>query len=199
MFATGASVVAAHVARELGWQVLDEELVLEAAARCGLSPEDVRVLDERIPTFIERVAQTNAMAFPDMMMPSTELAGEPEHAKMARIMREVIEELGNRDRLVLIGRAAAAVLASRTDAVHVRLVASREWRLRQAIERLGVPEHEAAGVLADRDHNRERYHREFYGRDWADPLLYDMVLNTERLGFEGAAGAIISRARMLGW
>ncbi len=198
-FAACASLIAEQVARDLGWQVLDEELVQEVAARCGLSPDDVRLLDERIPTFIERVAQTNAMAFPDMMMPSTDLVSEPEHAKISRLMREVIEELGDRDRLVLIGRAAAAVLGSRPSALHVRLVAPREWRLRQAIERLGIAERDAPGVLDDADHNRERYHREFYGRDWDDALLYDMVLNTQRLGSEGSAQVIVARARALGW
>jgi cytidylate kinase len=198
-YAAGADVVAAAVAEELGWAVLDNELVEEVSVRCGLSPEDVRALDERIPTFIERVAQTNAMAFPDMLMPSAELSTEPEHAKLARITRGVIEELGQRERLVLVGRAAAAVLASRPDALHVRLVGSREWRIRQAIERLEIPEQDAAGVLDDRDHNRAQYHREFYGRDWDDPLLYDMVLNTERLGLEGASGIIVARARQLGW
>ncbi|MCE2391684.1 MAG: cytidylate kinase-like family protein [Proteobacteria bacterium] len=198
-YAAGSSAVAQRVADALGWTLLDDELVHQVAQRSGLSPEEVAELDERIPTFMERVAQTNALAYPDMMMPSAEIAVEPEQSKLARITRDLIEELGRRDRLVLVGRAAAAVLARQEGVVRVRLVASREFRIRNAIERLGVPPEEAPGVLEDKDKNRERYHREYYGRDWSDPLLYHMVLNTEVLGMEGAADLVVAHARGRGW
>jgi len=198
-YAAGSSEVARRVADQLGWTVLDDELIDQVAERSGLSREEVEELEERIPTFIERVAQTNALAFPDLMIGPAELVAEPEQAKLARVTRSVIEELGNRSRLVLVGRAAAAVLGRRSDAIHVKLVASREWRVQRAIERLALPEAKAAQVVDDRDRNRLRYHREFYGRDWADPVSYHMTLNTERLGFEVAASTVVAAARAMGW
>jgi cytidylate kinase len=198
-YAAGSSEVARRVAEQLGWTVLDDELVDQVADRSGLSREEVEELEERIPTFIERVAQTNALAFPDLMIGPAELIAEPEQAKLARVTRSVIEELGRQDRLVLVGRAAAAVLGRRADAIHVKLVASREWRIRRAIERLQVPEAKAAQIVDDRDRNRLRYHREFYARDWADPVNYHMTLNTERLGFDVAAASVVAAARALGW
>ena len=111
----------------------------------------------------------------------------------------MVAELGRRDRMVLVGRASAAVLARETDALHVRLVASESYRIRNAIERLGVAAADAQRMLDTTDRNRERYHREFYGRDWSDPVLYHMVLNTELLGVDGAAKSIAAHARELGW
>lgn len=198
-YAAGSSEVARRVSELLGWSLLDDELIDRVADRSGLSREEVEELEERTPTFIERVAQTNALAFPDMMIGPADLVAEPEQAKLARITRSVIEELGQSSRLVLVGRAAAAVLSRRTDALHVRLVASREWRVRRAIERLQVPEAKAAQFVDEKDRNRLQYHREFYARDWRDPVNYHMTLNTERLGFEVTAGLIVSAARALGW
>jgi cytidylate kinase len=198
-YAAGSSEVARRVAEQLGWTVLDDELVDQVAERSGLSREEVEELEERIPTFIERVAQTNALAFPDLMIGPAELVAEPEQAKLARVTRSVIEELGRQNRLVLVGRAAAAVLGRRADAIHVKLVASREWRIRRAIERLQLPEAKAAQIVDDRDRNRLRYHREFYARDWADPGNYHMTLNTERLGFDVAAATVVAAARAQGW
>ena len=57
----------------------------------------------------------------------------------------------------------------------------------------------AGAALDEKDANRARYHREYYDRDCELPMHYDMVLNTERLGHEGAAKVIVSRARDLGW
>ena len=45
---------------------------------------------------------------------------------------------------------------------------------------------------------RARYNREYYHRDWNDPVNYHMVLNTEALGFDGAAEMIVARARGMG-
>ena len=81
----------------------------------------------------------------------------------------------------------------------MRLAVSEAYRIRQAIERLGVAAADAQRVLETTDRNRERCHREFYGRDWSDPVLYHMVLNTELLGVDGAARLIEARARDLGW
>ena len=124
---------------------------------------------------------------------------EPGELKLAKLSRELVAELGRRDRMVLVGRASAAVLAHATDVLHVRVVASETYRVRNAIEHLGVAEEEAHAVLETSDRNRADYHREFYGRDWNDPTLYHMVLNTELLGYDGAAKLIEARARELGW
>jgi hypothetical protein len=53
--------------------------------------------------------------------------------------------------------------------------------------------------MDETDRNRARYHRQYYDRDWTDPVNYHMVLNTGVLGLEGATGAVVWRAEQLGW
>ena len=68
-YGAGGSEVAAAVARTLGWRVVDNELVERVAARAGLAPEDVAVREERVSTFIERLAQTVVAATPELVVP----------------------------------------------------------------------------------------------------------------------------------
>jgi cytidylate kinase len=68
-----------------------------------------------------------------------------------------------------------------------------------AAGRLGCAPDKAAAVLDRTDRNRARYLREYYRRDWDDPVNYHLVLNTGVLGFEGATELIVARARSLGW
>ena len=98
-----------------------------------------------------------------------------------------------------MGRAAAAVLAREQSAIHVRLVAPIEYRVRQAIERLGIEEKRAHAHAEEVDDNRARYHLELYGRDWNDPVHYHFVLNTGLLGANGAADIVVGHARSNGW
>jgi cytidylate kinase len=100
--------------------------------------------------------------------------------------------------VVLVGRAASAVLAREAGALHAKLVAPRDFRLRMAAERLGCSLTHAAAVLDDTDAMRAKYHRQYYKRDWHDPLNYHMVLNTGLLGLDGAAEVVVGRARAMG-
>jgi len=198
-YAAGGSEVAARVADALGWTVVDDAFVDRLSERSGLTPADVASLEERVPTFLERLAQSSALSFPEYLSATPEVLEEPGELKLAKLSRELVAELGRRDRMVFVGRACAAVLGRETDALHVRLVASQAHRARYAVESLGVAEGEVEALLETTDRNRERYHREFYQRDWSDPVLYHMILNTEWLGLEGAAQVIVARARELGW
>ena len=137
-FGAGGSEVAAHIAKHLDWTVLDDELVEEIAARAGLSPEEAAGLEARTPSFVERLARSNAFPTPDMLLPAPEMIDEPEESKLARVTRQVVAELGRRDQLVLVGRSAAAILARASGALHVRLVGGLEFRIGVAIEHLVV-------------------------------------------------------------
>jgi CMP/dCMP kinase len=197
-YGAGGSEVAARVAHTLGWRVVDNELVERVAARAGLAPEDVAQREERVSTFIERLARTLVAATPELVVPP-EAGGTAPEADLVRITERVVEEVAAEGRVVLVGRAAPAVLARERDAIHVQVVAPRDWRIRIIAQRLGVPLEEAATLTDETDRNRSRYHRQHYQRDWADPANYHLVLNTAAIGLDGAAEAVVDRARRLGW
>ena len=198
-YLAGAEQVAQRVADELGWTVVDDAFIQTLAERTGFDPEDVKGLEERVPTFMERFAQSSAFSTPELLVSAPDAIAEPDAIKLAHITRDLVTELGRRDRVVLVGRAAAAVLARERDAIHVWLVASVAHRVAEAIRRYCMTEAEARAAIHERDTSRARYHRELYHRVWADPSNYHFVLNTELLGIEGAAGMIVARARALGW
>jgi cytidylate kinase len=198
-YRAGASAVSERIAELLDWTVVDDSFADAIAERSGLTPDDVRSLEESVPSFMERFAQSSALSFPEFLVSTPSAIEEPEAVKLAHLSKEFIEELGRRDRIVMVGRAAAAVLASERDAIHVRLVASHDHRVRLTMTELGLSEDEARDVVDEHDTNRERYHKEMFGRDWNDPVNYHMILNTELLGTDGAADLVVARAKALGW
>jgi cytidylate kinase len=191
-YGAGGSEVAGRVAEALDWRVVDNELVERVAGRAGLSAEAVAELEERAPSFIERLARVLASATPELFPPPTGTVPEQSENDLVRITEAVVEEIAAEGRVVLVGRAAPAVLARERDALHVKLVASLAYRVRVTAQRLGVDLKEAERIARETDAARERYHREYYGRQWNDPLNYHMTLNTERLGIEGVVGVIVA-------
>ena len=124
-YGAGGSAVAARVAATLGWRVVDNELVERVAARAGLTPEDVAQREERVSTFIERLARTVVAATPELVVPpdAAGTAATLSEADLVRLTERVVEEVAAEGRVVLVGRAAPAVLARERDAIHVKVVA----------------------------------------------------------------------------
>ncbi len=199
LFAAGGSPVARSVAQALDWHLVDNELVERVAERAGVTPEEVAEREERPPSFIERLARLTAVELPELFLPTADAVEVFGEAHLARITRTIVEESAAQGRCVFVGRASAAVLARSEDTLHVRLVAPPSFRAKVAEEKLNVSNSEARAILDERDRNRARYHREYFGRNWNDPVNYDMVLNTGRLGFDGTAEVILARTRSLGW
>jgi cytidylate kinase len=200
-FGAGGSDIARRVAAALGWRVVDNDLVEEVAARAGLPPERVAEREERVSTFVERLARTLAAASPEVFPPPAsagEIVDVPE-ADLVKITETVVAEIAAQGRVVFVGRAAPAVLSREADALHVKLVAPRAFRIQVATERLGCRPDKAASVLTNTDKMRARYLREYYRRDWEDPLNFHLIINTGAVGFDGAAEVIVARARALGW
>lgn len=200
-YASGGSEIGRLVVTLLGWTLIDNEFIDQVARLAGLSRDEVARREERAPSLLERLARTLAVASPEMFITTGEnpIPVESEEDTLVQMTERVIAEAAAEGRVVLVGRGAQAVLAARPNALHVYVVASQPFRRRVAIERLGVNPAQADKVIQETDQHRDEYVKTRYGRDRQDLTQYDLVLNAERLGFEGAAEAIVAEVRRRGW
>ena len=199
-YGSGGSEIARLVAQALDWTVIDSELVDQVARRAGLPPEQVAAREERAPGLLERLARTLAVASPEMFVTTAGVPrAEDDESTIARVTERIIADAAAHGNVVLVGRGAQAILAQRPEALHVYVVASRAWRARQVVQRLGADPAEVERVLDDTDRQRDRYVKEHYGRVRQDPTHYDLVVNTERLTIGGAAALVVAEVRRRGW
>lgn len=188
------------VAQRLGWTLVDNDLVDRVAARAGLTPKEVADQEETAPGLLEKIVRALAASSQEILTPASAESLRPmEEPRLVHITEKVVEELAAEGRVVLVGRAATAVLAGTHDAIHVRLVAPKAHRIEVVAAREGIDAAAAEAAIDKTDANRARYHREYYKREWSDPAQYHMTLNTGVLGYENAADLILTRARQLGW
>jgi cytidylate kinase len=198
-YGAGGSEVARLVAERLGWTVVDNDIVDRVARRAGLAPEVVARQDERVPGFVERLARALTASSQEYAVPELGIAVGEEQPDLVRTTEMVVQEIAAEGRVVLVGRAAPAVLGTARDALHIKLVASRDFRIRLAQQADGLDAKAAEQLMDQTDASRARYHREYYGRDWDDPTHFHMVLNTGLLGLDGAARIVVAEARAQGW
>ncbi|HYL20660.1 MAG TPA: cytidylate kinase-like family protein [Gemmatimonadales bacterium] len=199
-YASGGSDVARLVATQLAWEVIDNEFVDAVARRAGLPPDEVAQREERAPGLLERLARTLAAASPELFVASAEIPRvERDEATIVQMTERVIAEAAAQGRIVLVGRGAQAVLAQRPDALHVYVVAPKSWRMRLAVERLGVSEADVDRVVDETDRQRDQYVKTYYGRQRQDLTNYDLIVNTARIGIDGAATLVVAEANRRKW
>lgn len=165
---------------------MDRELVEEAARWLGLDPEAARSRDERPPAILEEIGMALGAGTPLTGAPLSAAGSPTGDQALADATRRVILSLADAGGHVILGRGAQAVLAGRPDACHLALVADLGERAGWVAASQGLRQKEALDMCRRVDGERAAYLRRFFGVDISDPLLYDCVLNTSRLGVDGA-------------
>ena len=191
----GGAEVARQVADALGWRVVDNEIVAEIAERAGLSPAEVVEREERAPGFLERLVRLLMRAAPEILSAPADQDPEGDEARLVKITESVVADLAKEGRIVLVGRAAPAVLVEERDGLHVKVVAPHADRAAAVAAREGLDLAAATAVVDRSDANRARYHRDYYRRDWNDAAGYHLVLNSSALGIDQVVATIVGRAK----
>jgi hypothetical protein len=90
---------------------------------------------------------------------------------------QLIQAAADSGECVIVGRGAQCLLQDRADVFHVLAYAPIEERVQALLARW--PEHnDVEALLTSIDSQRAEYIRQHYGRDWLDPMLYDLCIST---------------------
>lgn len=109
---------------------------------------------------------------------------------------ETISRLAKQGNVILIGRGANLVTRKLPHVFHVRLVGSLEKRVAHMQEIRSVGKKAALDLIHAEDRGRERYLKKYFNQNPDDPLLYDLVINTDSVSYEEAA-CLIGNAALL--
>jgi cytidylate kinase len=194
-FGAGGSSVATMLAEKLGAELVDRQLAAEVARLMGLPAERVAAEEERARSVVDRLIRSSAWAGSvyaaggDLSFGG--LLADPQQA-VRTLTEEVIRDSARRGNAIIVGRAGATVLADWPGAVHVFLHAAEPARIRQIMTRLALTEEEARRRVRQVDADRAAYSRQNYGADWRSPRLYDVIIDTGRLGYERTVETILA-------
>jgi hypothetical protein len=109
---------------------------------------------------------------------------------LVRQTAETILRLARLGNVILIGRGSNIITAKLEQVFHVRLLAPLEKRILQIQKSDQLDRNGAVELIRREDRGRKRYLKRYYKKDIGDPLLYDLTINTGRVGFDEAARII---------
>lgn len=216
---SGAREVGRRVAALLGIDFVDQELLVQAARRCGVPVGAVAEHDERAATFRQRIAAVISNMLDNPLVTAADPSGAgagmetilaQTYADMARpqedagitdkryleTMSAIIREIAASGKVVILGRGSQMILQDWPRVLNVLCVAPSELRYARTAEREGLTLEEAKKEAVRRDQARAAFHRKFWKVDVGDPHLYDLTVDTARLSYDAAAEVIAAAARV---
>jgi len=150
-----------RLAELLSYRFADREIIAKAAERFGEDVSDLRHAAEEKPTLWERWTDTQS--------------------RYKAYIEASILEMATGDDVVLAGLASTIVLRPVTHALRVRTNAPERVRAARVEQQQGLTREAALDYVRQSDHERAARVKFLYQVNVDDPLLYDVVLNTERL------------------
>lgn len=117
--------------------------------------------------------------------------GRAEEHQVQKRTAAIVRFLAYVGRVVIVGRAGMCIARGFPAGVHIRLVAPLEVRVRRIMDDSGMGEEEARAEIRRQEKSRARLIRDYFDRDIADPLLYDMIFNTVSLDNATMARAVV--------
>ncbi len=190
--------IAAGVASQLGFTVVDEAIVTRAAGEAGVDPHVVADVEKR-QTFMARLldalsssSDATAHAFGGGVTVYSP-ADVPMTEELRGLIRAAIEETSTRGDVVIVSHAASYALVDQPNVLRVLVTASEETLSSRLAERDGLSEEDAAQVARESIASRADYLKRFYGVKDEQPTHYDLVVNTDRIDTNDAV-ALIARA-----
>jgi cytidylate kinase len=175
-YGCGAPNIAQSIADRLGWKLWDQEITEQIARRLNCKAEHVEAREERCDSMFYRLIKTfmRGSFEPRVDTANMELL-DAEH--LALLFEKVVAEIADRGNAVIVGRGAAWFLRDRDDAFHAFLYAPYHEKLRRLLES-GQSQDEAEQMLESVDRERAAFVRKYYGKEWPDRSLYNMMMNT---------------------
>jgi cytidylate kinase len=187
--------VAQGVADRLGFALVDEEIIMRAAAEAKVEPHVVADVERR-QSFMDRML--NALASSSDGSPYVFAGGggfiAPEGIalddELRDLIRTAIEETADRGSAVIVAHAASHALAARDDVLRILVTASHDTRVSRVAAEQELSEKDAADAVDRSDAGRSDYLKRFYGEKAELPSHYDVVVNTDRVSPDDAVSLV---------
>jgi len=173
---SGGKELAKRLAKKLDYTCLSREELIEAATKEGIPVGKLEMAMIKPRIFSER------------------LALEKEHYRAfstAYLCDRAIE-----GRLVYHGRTGHLLLPGVSHVLRVRAISDDEYRIRSAMNEMGVERTKASRYLEEVDEDWRRWVHSMYEVSLEDAAQYDMIINLEQMSVENAATALTTVAQL---
>ena len=167
-YGSGGRYVGKILAKNLGLNFYDKELITLASKKSGLSKDYISQSDEQLKSAKYQDNNDDRLFIAEA---------------------KVIKDLA-KNSCVIVGRCADYILKDNKDTIKVFLYSTPDAKTNRATKYYGLSKDIALKTINKINKERAKHYKYYTNRDWQDYTNYDLVLNTDILGVKGSAKLI---------
>jgi len=178
-FGAAGGTIGYELAKRLGYEYYDKELVLMQAARSNIDTYHLLEWDEKIPIHF---------GFTQTLF---DFYSRPLSDRIFAEQRDVIRTIGEKGNCVIVGRNANTVLKEFDHCLHVFIHADFKWRLEHMKKKMpDQPESQIIDEIKKVDKARSKHCAYYTDTVFGMSKYYDLCLDSSKFGIEGCVDII---------
>lgn len=179
-YGSGGHEVGKLLAQRLNIAFYDKEILMEASKNSDIDENLLKSYDESPVDVAAYSMNTGAGAN----------YNQPMSEKIYLAEFHTIRQLANEKSCVFVGRCADYVLKGADNCINIFIHAPLKERIKRVCKRDRLEQREAEIIIRKMDKEREKYYNFYTNRKWGDASNYNMAIDTERIGPQGAVDLI---------
>lgn len=170
-FGSGGRVIAETLAKRFNIPIYDRHLITEIAEKTGLTPEQIEKYNENPK---KKIISRRVRGYSNSI--------EDNVAEMQFNFLKEKSESG--ESFVVVGRCSETKLKGNPALISFFILADTDAKIKRVMEIYELSKDEAIEFIRKKDKKRKRYHNYHCSGHWGDSRLYDLCINSTRLGIE---------------
>lgn len=181
-YGSGGRTVGMMLAKELGINCYDKEILRMASDVSGINETLFEKADERLKSNLFRISSKIYKG--QLITPDKD--NFVSNDNLFNYQARVIKELAATEPCIIVGRCGDFVLKDCPDLTRIYVYADEKFCLERSKEFLGMmdDDREVQKFIEKTDRFRGAYYKYYTGKDWDDARNYDLCLNSGVLGFD---------------
>ena len=153
--------IAKAAAETLGYDYIEKSQISKVLSGLGFSLADIDKYDEKKPSIWQTLTMQKEL--------------------LVCLFRAAVFELAARNNVVIVGRGGQVILEKIAGVLNVRVMAPFATRVSRLMEQEQYEENTAERVIRQKDRDSSGYLSTYFGTNWDDSELYDLVINTRAM------------------
>lgn len=170
-FGSGGRSIAEELAKRFNLPIYDRHLIEEIANKTGMTAEQIEKHDEA----------------PKSRLTSRRVRGYSNSIEdnIAEMQFEFIRKKAESgESFVVVGRCSESKLRDFDCLCSLFIIGDMDAKIKRIMELYNMNEEEAKNFIEKKDKKRKRYHNYHVKLHWGDSRLYDLTVNSSRLGID---------------
>ena len=162
--------VAKQISQSLGWELITREKLLSEFLPDIVFAHDINMLKTSAKYYLNPFGKTTYLDY----------------------IRKSLNDYAKTNSAVFAGFGSQMIFSGLKDAIHIRIIAPQDMRIKKVIKDYDLSEGEAEKILLTADRKQRRFITTLFDEDITDPVHYNLTINMSSTTVAEAADCVLS-------